>query len=409
MELKPSNPRVATTITRSQAAVLANRLAEQRRHIQVVAGPRQVGKTTLIRQVLAKRDAPCHYASADDALLADAHWLTMQWRLARELAGGRGCVLAIDEVHRVANWSATVKALWDEDSRNALDLRVVLSGSAPILVGRGLGESLAGRFERVVVPHWSWPETHAAFGHTLDEFVAYGGYPGAAPLIDDPPRWTQYVRDALIEATVSRDVLQLARVDKPALLRRLFDLACAYAGQELSYTKMLGQLQDPGNATTLAWYLDLLATAGMACGLPKFAGEVVRQRGSSPKLAVFAPGLRTAVLGQRLSTLRADPEQWGHQVEACVAAHLLNTSRGTDIEVQWWRERGAEVDYVLCRGSELLAIEVKSTHRKQGDPGLATFAKAYPKAKTLLVGGGGLQLGEFLARPAAAWMDFAGR
>ncbi len=401
----PRNPKL---ITRSYAATLAHRLAEPRRFIHVVAGPRQVGKTTLIRQVLAGLERPTLYVSADDALLADAAWIGQQWRLARDRVGTQGAVLAIDEIQRVSGWPTAVKALWDEDSRQGTALQVVLSGSAPLVVQRGLGESLAGRFERIHVPHWSLAETQEAFGYTLDEFIAYGGYPGPALLIDDAERWTHYLRDALIEATISRDVLQLERVERPALLRRLFDLACAYACQELSYTKMLGQLQDPGNATTVAWYLELLHAAGMACGLPKYAGQVARQRASSPKLCLFAQGLRTAVLGQRLETLRADPVQWGRQVETTVGAHLLNSSRGTLTEVMWWRERDAEVDFVLRRGGQLLAIEVKSFARSTSQLGLRAFVRQFPGARTLEVGGGGVELAAFLAKPAEHWLQWAG-
>ncbi len=404
MQNELPTPPQHTQIIRPQAEHFRARLAEPRRLIQVVAGPRQVGKTTLIRQVLAELAPRAHYASADDAVLADATWLRQQWHLARDLCGQTGAVFALDEIQRLSGWAEAVKSLWDEDTRRGIPLKVVFSGSSPLLVGRGLGESLAGRFERIVLPHWSLTETQAAFGHSCEEFIAYGGYPGSAHLIGDPPRWIQYVRDALIEATVSRDVLQLERVDNPALLRRLFDLACAYAGQELSYTKMLGQLQDRGNATTLAWYLELLSHAGMATGLQKFAGEPVRQRASSPKLAVFAPGLRTAVLGERLSTLRADPEAWGHQVEVAVATHLLNGTAGTDIALSWWRERDQEVDYVLQRGRQLVAIEVKSGARPRALPGLSAFCTAYPRARPLVVGTGGVPIERFLATAVSGWL-----
>lgn len=390
-------------IRRRQAETLAARLREPRRQLQVVAGPRQVGKTTIIRQVLGEHGTRAHYASADDALLADRTWLTQQWRIARDLARGEEAVLAIDEVQRVARWAEAVKALWDEDTRQGTALKVVLSGSAPLLVGHGLGESLAGRFERVVVPQWTLAETQAAFGHSVDEFIAYGGYPGAAHLIGAPSRWTQYVRDALIEATVSRDVLQLERVDHPALLRRLFDLAAAYAGQELSLTKILGQLQDRGNASTLAWYLELLAGAGMACGLQKYAEQPVRQRASSPKLAVFAPALRTAVLGEPLEAMRRDPETWGRQVEAAIIAHALGAAAGTDVRVWWWRERDREVDLVLERGRSLVALEVKSGARRRAMPGLTAFCKAHPRAQPMLVGDGGVPVAEFLSSDVDRW------
>lgn len=391
------------TFVRPQLPDLLTRLEEPRRHLLVLAGPRQVGKTTLIREALRRLPPPHRYVSADDALPADSAWLRQQWQLARlDACEGPGW-LVVDEVQRIPDWSDTVKALWDQDTRDGIELRVVVLGSAPWLLGRGLGDSLAGRFERLRLPHWSWPEMREAFGFSLDEFVCYGGYPGAAPLIKEPLRWTDYVRDALIEATVSRDVLQLERVDRPALLRRLFDLGCAYSGQELSLTKLLGQLQDRGNTATLAFYLDLLGAAGLLTGLSKFAGEVVRQRGSSPKFALFDQGLRSAVLRQHLPDLRRDPEAWGRQVEVTVGAHLLNTAPATGAEVSWWRVRQAEVDFVVQRGSEVLGVEVKSGRRRASLVGLQAFRAAFPKAKGLVVGQGGVPLGEFLAQPAAAW------
>ena len=295
-----STTKPRAVFTRQYAAILGSRLAEPRRFLQVVAGPRQVGKTTLVQQVLADVDRPAVLVSADEPSLRDATWLGAQWERARAAAreaGRPGAVLAIDEVQKVPHWSEAVKRLWDEDTRDRLPLRVVLLGSAPLLVQRGLSESLAGRFEILHLPHWSLAEMGAAFGFSLDQFLYFGGYPGAAPLAGDPPRWRRYLLDSLVETTIARDVLLLTRVDKPALLRRLFELGCRYSGQVLSYTKMLGQLHDAGNTTTLAHYLELLAGAGMLTGLSKFSGKIVRSRGSSPKLQVFNTALLTAQSG----------------------------------------------------------------------------------------------------------------
>jgi len=173
-----------------------------------------------------------------------------------------------------------------------------LLGSSPLLVQQGLSESLAGRFEILRIGHWSFSEMRDAFGLTVDQYLYFGGYPGSAALINDEERWRRYLLDSLIETTLARDILLMNRVDKPALLRQMFRLGCEYSGQILSYQKMLGQLQDAGNTTTLAHYLDLLSGAGMLCGLSKFSSEVVRQRGSSPKLQVLNNGLMTAQSGQ---------------------------------------------------------------------------------------------------------------
>ena len=393
---------------RDSAAVLATRLGEPRRFLEVVAGPRQVGKTTLVQQVLSELDRPNVFVSADEPALRDAAWLAAQWeraRLAAKDAGKRGAVLALDEVQKVPGWSEAVKRLWDEDSRARLPLRVVLLGSAPLLVQRGLSESLAGRFEILHLPHWSFAEMRAAFGYSLQQYLYFGGYPGAAPLADDPPRWRRYLLDALIETTIARDVLLLTRVDKPALLRRLFELGCRYSGQVLSYTKMLGQLHDAGNTTTLAHYLELLAGAGMLAGLPKFAGASVRSRGSSPKLQVFNTALLTAQSGLTPAEARADGEFWGRLTESAVGAHLANAAACGVCELFYWREGNREVDFVARAGRRLVAIEVKSGRAPVAHSGLAAFKEAFKPKRTLLVGSGGTPVEEFLSRPVADWLQ----
>lgn len=387
---------------RSLCGRLASRLDEPRRFIQAVVGPRQTGKTTLVRQMLEGR--PHVFASADAPTLEDRLWLERQWELGRLRAREEGgAVLALDEIQKVQDWSESVKRLWDEDTAAGLTLHVVLLGSAPLLVQRGLGESLAGRFEAIHVPHWSLAEMRDAFDFGLDDYLVFGAYPGAAPLTGEPERWRAYVRDSLVETTVGRDVLLMTRVHKPALLRRLFQLGCEYSGQILSYTKMLGQLQDAGNTTTLAHYMDLLAGAGMLAGLPRYPGAAARRRGSSPKLNVLNTALMTAVTGRDMASLQADPDARGRLVESAVGAHLLNGTVGTDAEVLYWRDRNQEVDFVLRRGVDLVAVEVKSGARARALPGLAAFVDAHPRARTLSVGGDGLPLEEFLLRPVADW------
>jgi uncharacterized protein len=395
------------TYRRPQAVTLTARLAEPRRFIQVVAGPRQVGKTTLVQQVVESGRMPARYASADEPTLRGAEWVEQQWQAARLVAakGGRsGAVLVLDEIQKILGWSEAVKRLWDEDTRKRCPLKVVVLGSAPLLIAKGLGDSLAGRFEVLPLMHWSFAEMRAAFDWSLDAYLFYGGYPGAAPLIVEPARWARYVVDALIETSISRDVLLLSRVDKPALLRRLFDLACRYSGQVLSYTKMLGQLQDAGNATTLAHYLDLLAGAGMVCGLQKFAGDVARQRGSSPKLQVLNTALVTAQSGVAFDEARADPELWGRLTESAVGAHLANAAAAGECEVFYWRERNQEVDFIVRAGRQLTAIEVKSGRAPQSHPGMAAFKSAFKPRRLLLVGGNGVSVHEFLSQPVTHWV-----
>src|SRR5271170_2033051 len=382
---------------------LLKRLKEKRRFVQVLAGPRQVGKTTVVRQVMEASKIPAHYASADEPTLRDRTWLEQQWDIARLNAkeSKTGALLVLDEIQKVANWSSVVKLLWDADTHSGVNLKVVLLGSSPLLIQSGLTESLAGRFEVIAAPHWSFTEMHKAFGWNLVQYIFYGAYPGAAGLIDDPERWRRYILDSLIEITISRDILLLTRVDKPALLRRLFQLGCAYSGQILSYQKMIGQLTDAGNTTTLAHYLDLLQGVGMLAGLAKYARGQVRQRGSSPKLQVLNTALMSAQDNRSLTEARKDGDHWGRLVESCIGAHLVNSSFGTNISVTYWRERNHEVDFILRQGKTTVAIEVKSGGRRDSLPGMEAFVKQFKPQRQLLVGGQGMALEEFLSRPAA--------
>ena len=398
------------TIEREALAPLVTRLKEPRLFLQVVAGPRQVGKTTLVRQALERlqrdaQDKPStspkaqHSASADGPGLQGQVWLGTQWQVARALAAQAGsCVLVLDEIQKVSNWTEEVKRLWDEDTAAGRDVRVVILGSAPLLIARGLSESMAGRFEITRLGHWRYAEMRDAFGFSLEQFIFYGGYPGAAPLVHDETRWASYVSDALIETTISKDVLLMAPVQKPALLRRVFDLACVYSGQILSYQKMLGQLDDAGNTTTLAHYLDLLEGAGMACGLPKYMGQVVRQRASSPKLQVFnnaLMGCHWVAQGVGMQAAQARPDVWGRLAESAVgtellARHLTHSSRHPLIH--YWNNGQKEVDYVLRDGPTLHALEVKSGHNMGNVSGLSAFVQQFPQAQPLLIGTGGMPL-----------------
>jgi predicted AAA+ superfamily ATPase len=396
--------RSAPIFVRQPAGELEARLRQPRRFIQVLSGPRQVGKTTLVQQVIDRLDMPVRYASADEPTLRGHEWIAQQWEAARLQAGDGPAVLALDEVQKITGWSESVKRLWDEDTRARRGLQVVILGSAPLLVQRGLAESLTGRFEVLRLGHWAFAEMRDAFGFSLDQYLYFGGYPGAAPLIGEPQRWARYVIDSLIETTISRDVLLLTRVDKPALLRRMFELGCRYSGQVLSYTKMLGQLQEAGNATTLAHYLDLLAAAGLVQGLPKFAGQTVRQRGSSPKLQVLNTALLTAPSGLSFQDARADRTFWGRLVESAVGAHLANAAASGGFELFYWRERNREVDFVVRSGRLTTAIEVKSGRAPEALPGMDAFAAAFSPGRTLLVGGDGVSVEDFLCRPATHWV-----
>ncbi len=395
------------TYQRQQFQILFNRLAEPHRFIQVVAGSRQVGKTTLVQQVCEGIGLPVQFSSADEPTLRGQEWIAQQWEIARIKLESAGGILVLDEVQKIPNWSEAVKRLWDEDTRKKVALKVVLLGSAPLLIQRGLSESLAGRFEVLHLPHWSAREMNEAFGWSVQQSIFYGGYPGAASLVGDHDRWVRYVRDSLIETTLSRDVLLMSRVDKPALLRRMFELGCRYSGQILSYTKMIGQLQDAGNTTTLVHYLELLSAAGMLTGIPKYAGEVVRSRGSSPKLQVLDTALFSAMSGYRFEEAQADREHWGRLTESAVGAHLANAAAAGKCELFYWRERNREVDFVVRAGRKLISIEVKSGRAQDVLPGMQAFNEAFKPDRLLLVGGDGIGVDEFLLMPVENWVDRA--
>lgn len=401
-----SNPNNA--YVRPYAGELANRVMEPRRFMQALAGARQVGKTTLATQVAKSLPIEYWYASADEPTLRGAPWIEQQWEIGRTLAGesgGEGALLILDEAQKITGWSETLKRLWDEDTRAGRPLKVMLLGSAPLLVQRGLSESLAGRFELLQLPHWSYPEMRAAFGWTVDQYVFFGAYPGAASLVVDHARWASYIRDALIEPTISRDVLLLSRVDKPALLRRLLELGCAYSGQILSYTKILGQLQDAGNTTTLAHYLDLLSGSGMVAGLQKYAGGEARRRASSPKLQALNTALMTAQSRLTPEEARADGGFWGRLVESAVGAHLANAAAAERFRLYYWRERNREVDFVVMDGRRTVGVEVKSGRVRETPAGMEAFSKAFPSARALLVGGDGIPVEDFLAMPVRNWLN----
>jgi len=375
------------------------RLNEPRKFIQVISGPRQTGKTTLIQQVIKEIEIPSHYATSDAIDANSPLWIEQQWEIARlrlqSLQVKKGYLLVLDEIQKIRNWTETIKKLWDEDTQNEIPLKVVLLGSSPLLIQKGITETLAGRFELLKISHWPYEEMHKAFGFGLDQYMYFGGYPGSASLIKNEERWKSYIKDSLIETTVSRDVLMMKRVDKPALLKNLFELGCRYSGQILSYNKMLGQLQEAGNTTTLAHYLDLLSSAGMLTGLQKFASEKIRQKSSSPKFQVLNTALISAQAGEDFNNTKFNLDFWGRLVESAVGAHLLNMSVNSEIEVFYWRERNKEVDFILEKNHQLIAIEVKSGKARASLPGMLEFSKKFKPFRKLLVGKGGLELEEF--------------
>lgn len=296
----------------------------------------------------------------------------------------------------VPQWSAVVKSLWDEDTDNGSGPLVVLTGSSALLLQKGLRESLAGRFELLRCQQWDFGEVRDAFGMGLDDYLFFGGYPGSLPLRGDPRRWLAYMNDAIVGPSILNDVIGLERIAKPALMRSLFSLGAAYSAQEMSYRKIMGQLDDAGNTTTIAHYLDVLSDAGLLAGIQKYSGQTVRRRASSPRLAVYDTSLMTVSYGPARDLLLADPERRGHLVESAVGAYLLRRSVSEGFEVNWWRDRdNREVDFVVTSGVSRTAIEVKSGRIRRLD-GLDAFCANYPGTRTMVVGSYETPLEDFL-------------
>ncbi len=370
--------------------------------VQALIGPRQVGKTTLARQLIGKVPFLSVYASADAPIPPGPEWIETQWSLAASQAAGarQPVLLVLDEIQKVTGWSEVVKRLWDANMTQRVEIRLLLLGSSSLLLQSGLSESMSGRFFLHRCPHWTYSECRTAFGWTLDQWLYFGGYPGAVEFVSREDHWKRYLTDSLIETVIARDVLQLQVVRKPALLRHLFLLAAAYPAQILSFNKMLGQLQDAGNTTTLSHYLALLETAFLVSGLPVFAKGEVRKRAGSPKLILWNNALISALSSEPFEGLRSDTAMWGRLVENAVGAHLLNSLSPTGFSISHWRQAGHEVDFVIQRGTTIWAIEVKSgTANKTG--GLHHFRRRYPESRCLVIGGNGVPLETFFSIPPA--------
>ena len=399
--------------------------------IVAMTGPRQSGKTTIVRQALRRLRAsgfPVMLVAVDDPhapqdlydwqsslrseatavpdpRLRNVAWLTRVWEVARERAwqSERGFTLALDEIHEIPDWSRAVKGLWDRDRHTGCPLKVVILGSAPWELLTGRGESLAGRFLPLDIGHWSLTEMVRAFDFTLDEFIFFGGYPGAAPLVRNLNEWRSYVTYSIIAPAFGRDIVALTRVTKPALMRQLVDLVPDYSGQIVTYNHLVGRLRDAGNATTVAHYLDMLSDAGIVAPLPNHSGSALRKARSSPKLNVLNTALMTALSDYSFEEARADRTFWGRVVESAVGAHLRNTLE-PGMRLSYWRDHPHEVDFVLSHSPRVLGIEVKSGRRTRALPGLRAFEERFPRARTMLVGGGGVPVNEFLGVPASDWL-----
>ena len=378
---------------------IKKRLEEPRKFIQVVMGARQVGKSTVVKQVLKDLEIPYQFFSADNVPATSGAWISNCWAGVRGLQSEKGwgsVVLVIDEIQKIPNWSEAVKKEWDNDTFHDRNIKVLLLGSSRVLLEKGLSESLAGRFEAIRMSHWGYLEMKECFGFSLDQYLYYGGYPGAASFIDDDDRFRLYIQSAIIEATINKDILMDTPINKPALLRQTFELGAAYSGELLSLNKMVGTLQDAGNTATLAGYVNLLDERGLLCGLQKFSVDMARRRASIPKLQVYNNALRMVYTPLTFERAILDRGAWGRIFESGIGAYLVSQAFVHRFEVCYWRERSDEVDFVLRKNGSLVAIEVKSNAEKK-TTGLEKFREQFRPQSSFIVGDGGIGVEDFFA------------
>ena len=384
---------------RRQFNELKSRIEEARNKIQVISGPRQVGKSTLVKQVLKEISIDFTFISADNVEKDNLYWINEVWETARQrmkLKKEREYLLVIDEVHKVNNWSEAVKKEWDDDTFNDVNIKVILLGSSRLLIKDGLTESLAGRYELIHMSHWSFKEMKEAFGMDLEHYIFFGGYPGGVGFINNEVRWRKYIKDIIVAPAIAHDILMTKTIYKPELMKQLFELGCTYSGEEIALTKLLGQLQDAGNITTLANYLSTLNESHLLCGLQKYANDNARKYNSVPKMMVYNTALLSSLYGLNYSQVFTNPKMWGRWVESAVGTHLLNMANELDYRIYYWRERNDEVDFILEYNRQCIAIEVKSG-RRTTNAGISVFKEKFRPLHTFIVGNGGIPLEEFLS------------
>lgn len=364
--------------------------------IDIIAGPRQVGKTTAALEIQSKWLGPVHYANADLRLSSGSDWIIFQWNQIRkkESNGSRLKLLILDEIQKINGWSETVKGLWEEDRASKNSIKALLLGSSALLLTKGFSESLAGRFFLHRFTHWTYSECKRTFKWDLDKWIYFGGYPGASQYVNEIDKWKQYITDSLIDTVIARDVLSLQSVAKPALLRNLFTLSAHYPAQIFSYNKMLGQMHDAGNTTTLAHYLRLLESAFLISGLENYSGSVIRTKSSSPKLILWNNALISALDTRNYENARNDLSWWGRLLENAVGAHLMSNLQSMSYKIAYWRENNYEIDFIVSVGRKLFAIEVKSGATVKNNP-FDVFQKKYPSAQPVIIGPGGMSFEEY--------------
>lgn len=384
---------------RAEYQIIKSRLEENRKFLQVVMGARQIGKSTVVKQVLNDLTIPFQFYSADNVPATNTAWISNCWAATRSLKESNGwdsIVLVIDEIQKISNWSEAVKKEWDDDTFHDRNIKVLLLGSSRVLLEKGLSESLAGRFEEIRMSHWNYKEMNDCFGFNLNQYIFYGGYPGAASLINDSDRYEQYIQSAIIDATINKDILMDTPINKPALLKQTFELGAAYSGNLLSLTKLLGSLQDAGNTSTLAGYINLLNESGLLCGLQKYSIDMSRRKASIPKFQVYNNALKLAYTPLTFEQAIIDRKAWGHIFESSIGAYLVSQAFIHRFDVFYWRERNDEVDFVLRKKNSLVAIEVKSNAEKRTD-GLDKFNQIFKPTSSFIIGDGGISAEDFFS------------
>lgn len=384
---------------RLEYQLIKNRIKEPRKFIQVVVGPRQVGKSTVMKQVLNDYEGHYQFFSADNVPTSNNSWISDCWEACRALMNVNGfdcIVLVIDEIQKIKGWSEAVKKEWDDDTFHDINIKVLLLGSSRVMLEKGLSDSLAGRFEEIRMSHWSFTEMKDCFGFTLQQYIFFGGYPGAAPLIDDEERYQQYIQASIIDATINKDILVDRPIGKPSLLRQTFEVATAYSGEILSYNKLLGNLLDAGNTTTLTGYINLLNECGLVCGLQKYSNDLARRKSSIPKFQVYNNALKTIYSDNTFQQAIVNRKEWGRIFESAVGAHLVSQAFLHNFDVFYWRDNNYEVDFVIRKKGKTIGIEVKSNSEKR-TKGLSIFRERFHPKEALIVGDGGIRVEDFFS------------
>lgn len=390
--------------------VLRQRLSEPAPgRIQLLTGPRQVGKTTVLLELAAELRPVAVYIAADSAEASLPGYLDRVWVQAEELAELHGrAVVLLDEVHALPDWAGRLKAEWDRLRRRRIPVHVVASGSSALRLAGASRESLAGRFERMTLTHWTVSSLAEVFGldpaEAAEQLVRRGGYPGAMAYRDDPDRWAAYVRDAIVEPAIGRDILALGAVRKPGLLRQVFAVCTGSPAGIVSLQKIQGRLQDSGALETIAHYLELLEEAYLVAAVRKYSARAARRRSAPPKLITLSNALLAVSDPLGSPDAEAEPARFGAWLENACLAHAWNSGQ----TVMYWREEPFEVDGVISGSWGSWAVEVKTGHVALSDlRPLLEFHRRQPQFRPLLIADArALPIAARAGIDATSWQDF---